>query len=265
MTVIRGMNHLQFASGTPSDTIKKYDLKSEVEDSEAHSSLSHIVSRFIEATMGNKTSLSALESAVQSTSKFFRPLVEAYAQEGSYKFKPPCYETPPNPSCQVGSAWTETAMTSMAELKLVKINDTDSFHPATEIFPAIHHPQIFSKCSSPDSSCVVSLSSVSDNIYYRDSEDSGLVPNSACEIRAKLKSRQSVMLAAGFGNVDFNVSDTGSRCMKINQLAYDWALSQAHSDTITRNRFEKFGVPIHMAEDSGCFENGGLWIYRTSP
>lgn len=146
----------------------------------------------------------------------------------------------------------------MAELKDVKINDTDSFHPASEIFPAIHHPKIFSQCSSPDSSCVVSLSSVSQNIYYEDKADTGLVPNAACEIRAKLKSRQSVMLAAGFKNVDFNAS-AGSRCKTINQFAYDWALNR--SDAATRGRFAKYGMHIVMGEDQGCFHNGGLYMW----
>lgn len=259
VVTVPGMTHLQFASGEPSQNIKEFDLKPEIEDSDAHQLVSRIAASFIGVTLGNETSLSYLESAVQNASKFFQPLVDAYMLEGSYQFKPPCGEDPPSSACQVGSAWTSGSMTVMAELKQVKLNDADGFHPASEILPAIHHPKIFNNCSFPDSSCVISLSSVSENIYYQDKTDSGLVPNSACEIRAKLKSRQSVMLAAGFKNVDFNVSDAGSRCKTINQLAYDWALN--HSDSISRDRFEKFGIPIVMGEDKGCWHNGGLWIY----
>lgn len=56
-----------------------------------------------------------------------------------------------------------------------------------------------------------------------------------------------------------NISDAGSRCKKINQFAFDWALNR--SDEAARNRFNKFGVPVVMGEDVGCYHNGGLWIY----
>ena len=216
VTVIPGMSHLQFASGPPSDLIKMYDLKAEIKNVSAHNMTSLVVSSFIEFSLhGSSSRLRALELSVNKTRRFLQPLIEAYTLEGSYQFKPPCHEDPPSAACQVGCPWTEEAMSAMAALKEVKINDTDGFHPASEIFPRIHHPEIFSQCPMPNSSCVVSLSSVSQNIYYKDSGDTGLVPNSACEIRGKLKSRQSVMLAAGFKNVDFNESDAGSLCRKI--------------------------------------------------
>lgn len=260
VAVIRGMTHMQFSSGTPSDAVTKYDLKPEITDAEARLNVSLLTARFVETRLGNSSSLSVLEAAVQQTGQFLQPLIQAYTWEGSYLFRPPCNEAPPTPSCQVGCTWTQKAMTIMAELKQVQINDTDAFHPASEIFPAIHHPKISSRpCPTPDASCTVSLTSVSQNIYYKDASDSGLVPNAACEIRAKLKSRQSVMMAAGFKNVDFNTSDAGSRCKAINQLAYSWALNR--SDVTTRSRFDRFGTPMVMGEDKGCFHNGGLWIY----
>lgn len=267
MAVVRGMTHMQFASGEPSDTIKKYDLKPEVDNDTAHLLVSRLVASFIEARYGPRGAPSTvrasayLASALRNTSNFFQPLVEAYSQEGSYYFKPPCYDTVPSPSCQTGSPWTQTAMRKMAELpeKVGSVNDTDSFHPASQLLPKYYHPEILGHCSAPGPNCTVSLTSVSENIYYKDAEDSGLVPNSACEVRAKLKSRQSVMLAVGLRNVDFNASDGSSRCKAINQLAYDWALEQV--DSLTLNRFRKHGVPLSMGEDVGCLENGGLWIY----
>ena len=259
VVVIRGMTHMQFASGKPSDNIQQYDLKPEIEDSKALQSVSDIAACFMEGILGNASSLSVLKDIVLETGGFLQPLIGAYVQEGSYQFKPPCNEDPPSSACQVGSNWTVGAMPLMAEIKNVVIDDKDSFHPASEIFPAIHHPKIFSHCSSPNASCTISLSSVSQNIYYEDKADTGLVPNAACEIRAKLKSRQSVMLAAGFKDVEFNISDAGSRCKTINQHAYDWALNR--SSNATRERFHKFGIPIVMGDDQGCFHNGGLWIY----
>ena len=261
VAVVQGMTHLQFASGPPSDTIKKYDLKPEIDYGTAHSAVGRLVACFVRTRLNasDKNAAAIIKSTVFNASVFFRPLLEAYAQEGSYQFKLPCYDGAHDGLCQVGSAWTERAMAEMIGPEVVKVNDTDGFHPASQVFPRYYHPEIRSKCSKQDSSCVVKLTSVSDNIYYTDKSDSGLVPNAACEIRAKLKSRQSVLLAAGASNVNLNTSDNGSYCGKLNQLAYDWALNRTAE--ITRNRFGKFGVPIVMGEDAGSYDNGGLWIY----
>ena len=257
---VRGMTHFQFASGEIPNQIKELDFKPEISYDEAHKAVAGIISAFIAVTLGDNSSIATLSDAMKSTGDYFQPLIDAYSLEGNYYFKPPCNDNPPSAACQVGSPWTVRAMTVMADpLAVGRINDTDEFHPAAQVIPTYHHPKIFSKCSRPDPSCVVQLSSVSENIYKSDKGDYGLVPNSASEIRAKLKSRQSVLLAAGYSNVDFNVSDAGSRCKTINQIAYDWAVN--HTDPKTRSRFREFGVPMVMGEDKGCLENGGLWIY----
>ncbi len=261
VVVIRGMSHYQFISGPmaiPSN-LKYQDLRPEISYDLAHSKVSSIISSYISVALGNTSSLSVLKDAVASTGAFLKPIIEAYKLEASYKLKTPCFETPPSPACQVGCPWTQQAMNTMAQLDIGHVNDTDEIHPASEILPKIHHPEIFNKCSSPSSLCIVQLSSVSENVYEKDSIDKGSVANSAKEIRAKLKSRQSVMIAAGYGNVDFNKSDAGSRCKTINQQAYDWALK--NSDPVTQSRFREYGVSMVMGEDKGCLENGGLWIY----
>lgn len=260
IVTVRGMTHFQFAAGEIPNLIKELDFKPEISYDEAHKTVARIISAFVAVTLGDNSSIAALSDATKSTGDYFQPLIDAYNLEGNYYFKPPCNDNPPSAACQLGSPWTARAMTVMADpLALGHINDTDEFHPAAQVIPTYHHPKIFSKCPKPDQSCVVHLSSVSENIYKSDKGDNGLVPNSASEIRAKLKSRQSVLLAAGYSNVDFNTSDAGSRCKAINQLAYDWAIN--HTDPITRRRFSEFGAPMVMGEDKGCLENGGLWIY----
>ena len=257
--IVRGMTHFQFASGEPSPLIKDNDFRPEISHDQAQANVAALVSNFIAVTLGDTSQLPALKTAVTNTGIFLQPIIEAYLLEASYKFKTPCYENPPSPSCQVGCPWTQSAMVTMGELPSGKLHDTDEIHPASEILPKFHHPAIFNKCSKPDSSCIVQLSSVSENIYDKDVSDNGLTPNSAKEIRAKLKSRQSVMIAAGFEDVDFNVSDAGSRCKTINQQVYNWALE--NSGPITVSRFKEFGVQFVMGEDRGCLDNGGLWIY----
>ena len=259
VVVVRGMSHFQFASGTMPKTIKDRDFQPEISYDSAHSKVSAVVSNYISVALGNTSCLPALKDAVASTGQFLKPIIEAYKLEASYKFKTPCFENPPSPACQVGCPWTQSSMVTMAQLDIGHINDTDEIHPASEILPKFHHPAIFSNCSTTSPSCTVQLSSVSENIYEHDLYDDGEVATSANEIRAKLKSRQSVMIAAGYGNVDFNKSDAGSRCKTINQQAYDWALK--NSDPVTLSRFKEHGVAMVMGEDKGCLKNGGLWIY----
>jgi len=262
VVVVGGMTHLQFASGEPSPLIKKYDLKPEINDSVATNATSHIVSSFVSGNfLQAEASWEYLNSVVADTGTLLGPLIEAYSMEGAYKFKPPCYENPPSTACQVGSQWTEVAMTALADLDVIKLADEDAFHPADEIIPTYHHPKIASQpCTAPSPSCLVNVTSVTDNIYDKDERDTGLVPTSACEMRAKLKSRQSVLLTGGYSNVSLNTTDGGSWCQRLNQLAYISALAN-YTSPAAKERFVKYGSPMRMVEDRGCQHNGGLWIY----
>lgn len=206
VVVMRGMSHLQFASGEPSDMIRKYDLKPEINDSMAHQATGSLLGKFVYLTLSNRSIAGEMLVAVETAGMFFQPLLDAYMLEGSHFLKPPCNSGPPTPLCQVGCPWTEKAVVNMAGLSKVDIKDTDTLHPAMDLF---HHPKIFSSCPLPIVGCNITTSSVSENIYYRERTDSGLVPNSACEIRAKMKSRQSIMLASGMNHVDFNTTDAG--------------------------------------------------------
>ena len=260
--VVMGMSHFQFASGDPPPSIKELDLKPEISTNQAHATVASIVLDFVNVTLySNPSALKSLTSRVTNTGVFFAPIVLAYQWEGSYHFKPPCYENPPSSNCTIGSKWTEQAMKTIGGLKTAKLVDTDAFHPADELFPTFHHPQIFNKCASPTTSCVVNLSSVSENVYAKDDTkvDDGRSPTSASEIKAKLKSRQAVMEAAGYQNVSFNISDAPQFCRIINQVAYEYAFNTSSSTAV--NRFKKFGVPMVMGTDRGSLGNGAIWIY----
>jgi hypothetical protein len=63
-------------------------------------------------------------------------------------------------------------MVNMAGLKEVDVKDTDTFHPASEIY----YPEILRTCPLPTSSCNITTSSVSENVYYKEESDSGLIP-----------------------------------------------------------------------------------------
>ena len=260
--VIKGMNHFQFASGSMPFAVKERDLKAEISFDQAHSIVATYVAAFISVRLGNSTAEGILSQAVQSTGKFVAPLVEAYSLEGSYHFKPPCYDNTPSSACQVGSPFMPTAASIVGGLKEGRIEDHDEFHPFLQV-PG-HIPHILNNCSVPSASCVLHTNTVSDNIYeVGDKLDTGFFSNSASEIRAKFKSRQVVWMAAGYKNVAFNSTDgpSASLCRLVNQHTYTTALNTLQSTAgETLSRFFAYGVPMVMVKDRGPFNAGPLFI-----
>ena len=256
--VVNGMSHFQFASGSPPLLVKLRDLKPEISYEDAHRKVATFTTAFVSLHTGDSSVLQEIANAVHSSGDFFQPLVDAYTQEGFYQFKPPCYDNVPSSKCTYGCPWTEYAQTVMGGLTKAKLVDKDAFHPVYQINP-IHLPHILNNCSQP-ANCTLQTVTVSQNIYDTgDSLDTGFVPTSASEIKAKLKSRQSILEAAGFKNVDFNKSDGPSICRDINQESYNWAKLNAGDETLAR--FERFGVPMEMGEDKGPYNAGPLWIW----
>lgn len=180
-----------------------------------------------------------LVDASHATFEFLEPIMTAYKMEGLYHLKPPCNDKPHTPACAVGSKWSEHAQGIMGGLTKATVNDTDQFHPIYQLNPT-HLPHVNSKCSAPDSSCVLQTNTVTQNVYeLLDGFDTGFFATSASEMRVLLKSRQAIMEGAGYKNVDFNTSDGSSLCKEINQAAYRWALNSTGSDTA--QRFQKYG------------------------
>ena len=258
--VVKGMTHFQFASGEPPALVKARDLRPEISYEDAHKQVATFATAFMSLHTGDPSALKEIESAVQTSGEFFQPLIAAYTKEGFYQFKPPCYDKPPTSKCTYGSPWTEYAQTIMGGLSSTstKIVDRDAFHPVYQINP-VHLPHILNNCSKPDN-CVLQTVTVTQNLYETgDSLDTGFISTSASEIKAKLKSRQAIMEAAGYKNVDFNATDSPSICKVINQESYEWAKKNAHTESLAR--FDKYGVPMVMGEDKGPYNAGPLWIW----
>jgi hypothetical protein len=86
-------------------------------------------------------------------------------------------------------------------------------------------------------------------------------PVSAYELKTKMKSREAVWEAAGFGKQDTDKTDKNmSMCRAINQQAWDWALG--HADSAVRADFEKNGEPFVMVDDKAApiGVTGPQWI-----
>ena len=257
--VIKGLTHIQFASGPPPELVKLYDLKPEISITDAHAIVANFISSFIAVHMGDKVGMMPIVDAMHTTTAFFDPLIEAYKMEGFYGFKPPCDSNLPSSACALGSRWSEHAQEIMGGLTIASLNDTDAFHIVYHVNPA-YLPHVNTNCTVPSKDCVLDTSTVTQNVYeILDSLDTGFVSTSASEMRVKLKSRQAVMEAAGYRNVDFNTSDGASLCKTINQAAYDWALKNAGNATVAR--FQKYGVRMVMGEDEGPYNEGPVWIW----
>ena len=258
--VVKGMNHFEFASGSMPLLVRERDLKAEISFDDAHSTVAMYVSAFISVHLGNTSSIAFIDKGVSTTGVFLQPLLNAYNLEASYHFKPPCYNNPPSSACTLGSPWMPTAVALIAGLKEGTVDDADQFYPVSHI-PDLF-PHILNNCSKPSNSCVLHSQSVSDNIYEEgDKLDTGFFSNSAKEIRAKIKSRQVFLEAAGYGKVDFNVTDSPSLCAEVNRLSYNWAMKNASPDTLSR--FTRYGVPMVMVKDRGPYNAGPLWIYNS--
>jgi len=89
------------------DAVLKKDLKPEVEEKEAHSMISDMMSNFF----GNV--LNGEKMDTKNTTAFMEPFVEGMEIEGSYRLKDPCYNdallNPDDPKCLKGSPWSEHA------------------------------------------------------------------------------------------------------------------------------------------------------------
>ena len=261
VTVIEGMSHFQFASGDPPKHVKDNDLKPEITFDSAHTSVASLVAAFIAIQMGDGRGFSTIQDAVGAAGSFVKPLITAYQMEGFYNFLPPCYDQTPGPYCTTGCSWTEQAQVIMGGLPQGPgLIDKDAFHPVYQINP-VHLPHVTNNCSNPDSSCTLHSVTVSQNVYEDlDKLDTASTYTSAKEIRAKLKSRQTVMQAAGMKNVSFNISDAPSICKQINEQAYNWGINNAA--TKSYNRYISFGEYMTMGEDLGPYNVGPEWIWN---
>ena len=259
VVTVAGMSHMQFASGDPPPEVKAKDLRPEISEEQAHAEVASLVNTFISLQLGDSHSFSKLSKAVEATDTFMRPIVAAFELEGYHNFKPPCNSDPPSSACLVGSQWSCRAQEIMGGLKEARVNNTDQFHPVDQIDPD-HLPHIGNNCSAPTPHCLLETETVTQNVYEElDKLDAALVPISASEMRVKMSSRQAIMEAAGYNNVDFNTSDGFSICSVINKASYNWALSNASNTTVAR--FQKFGEPYVMGEDEGPYDIGPLWIW----
>ena len=260
VVVLPQITHAQFADGSAPNGIKGVDFQPIIHLDEAQQAISWLIASFIAVQTVDDSYLYKLLDAVKSTGEFLKPLLTAFTMEGYYSFKPPCYDNPPSPTCTVGSPWMKQAMAIMAGLKKAVVNDTDGFHPVSEI-KHIHHPKIENKCAADEANCTLNVVTACDNIYMKIGEyDMGVLNASAIEIQAKMKSRQAAMEAVG-EDVDFNTTDGGYLCSEINSAALKWAISITDNDTLAD--YLKHGQQLVIGKDQGPYNIFPEWESKT--
>mmetsp|Transcript_24346 Transcript_24346/g.35707 ORF Transcript_24346/g.35707 Transcript_24346/m.35707 type:complete len:589 (+) Transcript_24346:59-1825(+) len=173
VTMIEGMNHMQFASGEPPTFVKDNDLQAEISEGEAHSRVVGDAAAFFNSLIypDNIDYVNTVRSRVQDSTEFTQPVIDALLMEGYQQFLPPCYcETEDEygglqygtcvstPSCTGGVQWTgEHSQVVMAGLDEVDVEGlsvvaTDSIHLVTEEDPSCHLPHIHGGENREDSS-----------------------------------------------------------------------------------------------------------------
>lgn len=184
------------------------------------------------------------------------------------------------------------------------ISSVDSMHDVTETTPSCHHPHIHGAspdyanagntghenkfnpatppiCNDPNN-CTLDITTVTQHIYKNSGEldvwretwdipslDTGYLPIAATELKTKLKSREAVYAASGYGltheinntltDMPMSEGGTGDRCAEINQAAIDWALQTVAP--ATKERFENFGQTLLVGDDLKTCVPGPCWIW----
>ncbi len=238
--VVKGMNHYQFSGqGEPPSFVKQNDIESEISDEDARARVSHIISSFMQIVLNRNTDeeVNTLKAYLNDTKSLVQDLIDAFELESSYHLSQPCLAVDQR-NCTAGSQWTERAQAIMGGLGY-SYNTTDAFRHSSKVPEQL--PSLNNKCQPP-TPCTLIIDTVSEIEYsVEDSFDTGLQPQGGSEIRAKMISRQAVILAATGNENDFNLTD-GQNCGQINGESIVWALLKAPEATL--NRYISKGVQL---------------------
>ncbi len=202
-------------------------------------------------------------------------------------------------SCFGGIDWTALyaqpimAGLSRAEVKGLSVVARDSMHLVTEQKPSCHLPHIHGNpdnaanpgaqgtpplCTQPQG-CQLDITTITQQVYETGGEvdiwrahfqlnwlDTGYLPQTARELKTKLKSRQAIWQAAGLIKSNYTVTDVAveaggesDRCGEINQAAIDWAYGKLPE--ATRQRYDQYGQKLQIGADLGTCIAGPCWIW----
>ena len=161
ITMIKGMSHMQFASGPIPKEVMNRDLLPEISYKEAHTNVASDMTYFVTAIL-KLNNWDNLYDRIKTSENLLLPIIEAMKLEGYHQLKPPCYcnaldeyggleygTCPEQPGCTAGSSWTAHAQQLMANPnydnnKGIILDTQDSQHVVTDENPSCHLPHLHS-------------------------------------------------------------------------------------------------------------------------
>lgn len=286
VVLLAGMNHASLLSGAPPAAVASSDLKAELSSSEAVKAVADAVVNFIKYHTGSALAAEAKSALAQlhaAGEELVGPLLDALVnQEGSWFLT--------GSDDEHGSApWAAKAQQIMAEPLPAPYSWTSSneFHLLSDedgippYYRGKHRANIqvdaashtiksstvaqlrFIKLSTTDTAMGLNGGAVIEEeklgiMNKFQAADDGSFAVSAIEIGTKLASRQLVFNLTGYDSPE--TLDDGSRCLPINQAAYNYALAAV--SPAARARFQAHGVPMKMMADKlPVIPAGPWWIW----
>ena len=261
--ILLGQNHYQFCGvGVPPALIQQNDIQPEISDSQAIDQTTSVLTSFMKISLNIETesdkNLIALNTV--NTLNLVNPLIQAFLMDGDYHINSPCYLDKDNKNCTYGCPWSSTSQQVMGLNSNASIIDVDRFFKATQVFPD-PLPEIHNKCKQNDQDCVLNITTISELVYVDNNkgDDESFDPVAATDIKTKLMSRQSVILAATGKKLDFKTTDGDDRCALINNESLKWALSKVPRTTLSR--YLKKGKQLEIGSDIDMSNDGPLWLW----
>jgi hypothetical protein len=274
VAIVKGMTHMQFASGEPPLLVKLRDLQPEITYEEAYVAVADLVAPYFEKRVG-LLGVEGLSSRLDYTVEFVKPLIRAYEIEGNRWFNAmdqiggPGEKNCVKGGCPSKSMWAPEAQKVISDVdgwtltvdnKYVDCSSTpltgDEFHLpviTNDTKQKALHITTYSQAYWDDAQ-----PSWFDWKAIFDKYDTGFVATSAEEIGTKLASRQCTLIQ-GLGelNTSFSVDDP-QFCAITNKKAYEWAQAVAASASL--GRFNKYGQKYVFGDDIPK-SGGPLFLY----
>jgi hypothetical protein len=259
--VIKGMNHMQFASGDIPYLVNLRDLKSEIDELSAHNEIANLINAFI------LNDLESLDRAFKSTLELLHPIIQAYEMEGSIHFNRPGQKNCIKGACGEGSHWAAIAQGILGGKNIfdkegLNLTITNTFVILSSLPPLneIHHPKLIVDPSDSKNVTIHTMSECSWDTLDK-WVDSAFAPTSASEIGSKFISRQCTLRKGANLTVDetpFTLDTDFDWCREINIAAYNWTLSKVSHATL--KRYEVFGQKMVFNKDY-VVKNGFSFTY----
>mmetsp|Transcript_41618 Transcript_41618/g.129482 ORF Transcript_41618/g.129482 Transcript_41618/m.129482 type:complete len:558 (-) Transcript_41618:112-1785(-) len=264
VAIVRGLTHMQFASGTPPLLVHLRDLEPEISYDEARAAVAKLVAPYFEKLAGLNGAASRLSQQLQDTADFVKPIVAAYELEGSRYFNAPAQIGGPDEKqcvkggCPGKSAWVPEAQKVISAVEGWSLNVTNEYVDckSTPLTGEEFHLPVISGDAEAKR---VSITTYSQGYWddaqpswfdwkeIFDSFDTGFIATSAEELGSKLASRQCTLIQ-GLGEADtpFSVDDPDF-CAQTNKKAYEWALQNAGREAAAR--FKTYGQEYVFGAD----------------